>query len=262
MPAIQSPSNSPQGSQREDHRPLVPCQQPRRTIRHQGTAGAAWPGGARCAHPSDESQTERLGVKYGPEIVGLLKAMWLQHEQPCGKRLLAISASQIDRLLAPFRAKTSGRRPYRASEVCQQVPLRTGIWEASGPGWLENRHRSPLRRQQTWQHHVKFLPDRHPQWMNGITHRLEPEPSRYPDPVERERVEPSLGHAGLQIRQRLRSPQPEHPELAWATARPSHRDTITAVSQKRQRPCRAKKPTHMRLCLRWRRITLISVVEH
>ena len=188
--------------------------------------------------------------------------MWLQHEQPCGKRLLAISASQIDRLLAPFRAKTSGRRPYRASEVCQQVPLRTGIWEASGPGWLENRHRSPLRRQQTWQHHVKFLPDRHPQWMDGITHRLEPEPSRYPDPVERERVEPSLGHAGLQIRQRLRSPQPEHPELAWATVRPSHRDTITAVSQKRQRPCRAKKPTHMRLCLRWRRITLISVVEH
>jgi hypothetical protein len=53
--------------------------------------------------PTPPTKAKRIGwaVKYGPEIVGLLKAIWLQHGQPCGKRLLAISASQIDRLLAP-----------------------------------------------------------------------------------------------------------------------------------------------------------------
>ena len=81
--------------------------------------------------------------RYGPDVAGLLKAIWMQHEQPCGKRLLAvlpllvlswerhhgeissgvksgllaISASQIDRVLAPFRVKLPGRRPFPGSEV-------------------------------------------------------------------------------------------------------------------------------------------------
>ena len=101
--------------------------------------------------------------RYGPDVAGLLKAIWMQHEQPCGKRLLAvlpllvpswerhhgeissgvksgllaISASQIDRVLAPFRVKLPGRRPFPGSEVRRQVPLRTGPWETTGPGWME-----------------------------------------------------------------------------------------------------------------------------
>lgn len=122
--------------------------------------GPAVPG---AVAPPAKAKRSGGAVKYGPEIIGLLKAMWLQHEQPCGKRLLAvlpllvpswerhhgllavpvrsgllaISASQIDRVLAPFRAKTPGRRPYPGSEVRRQVPLRTGPWETSGPGWME-----------------------------------------------------------------------------------------------------------------------------
>ena len=51
--------------------------------------------------------------------------------------LLQISRTQIDRVLAPFRARSVGRRPSPGCEVRRQVPLRTGPWEVSGPGWVE-----------------------------------------------------------------------------------------------------------------------------
>ena len=101
--------------------------------------------GARLEGPP----VERGGsVKvYGPELVGILKAIWLQNEQPCGKRLLAvlpllvpswerhygeldpavksgllkISRTQIDRVLAPFRTRAGPRRPSPGSEVRRQV---------------------------------------------------------------------------------------------------------------------------------------------
>jgi hypothetical protein len=99
---------------------------------------------------------------YGPEVVAVLKRLWQASDQLCGKRLapvlglwltswekrhgvveedirrklLKISPAQIDRLLRPW--KSAGRlRPRQANEVRRQVPLRTGPWEESAPGWIE-----------------------------------------------------------------------------------------------------------------------------
>lgn len=100
--------------------------------------------------------------RYGPEVVGLLKRLWLASDQLCGKRLapvlglwliswekrhglveegirrklLKISPAQIDRLLRPWKSARR-RRPRQANEVRRQVPLRTGPWEESAPGWIE-----------------------------------------------------------------------------------------------------------------------------
>ena len=98
-------------------------------------------------------------------LLPLIKALWQASEQPCGKRLRAIlrdwlpywekahgaipaahrlllkkvSAAQLDRLLAPCRAGAGGRRRGRGGDgtLKAQVPLRTGPWEVSGPGWTE-----------------------------------------------------------------------------------------------------------------------------
>lgn len=98
-------------------------------------------------------------------ILPLIKSIWLVSEQPCGKRLKPIlrewlpywekahgalppathqllrrvSPAQLDRLLAPHRA-SAGRRhrgPRGDGTLKAQVPLRTGPWEVSGPGWTE-----------------------------------------------------------------------------------------------------------------------------
>ena len=99
------------------------------------------------------------------EILPLIKSLWLVSEQPCGKRLKPIlrewmpywekahgalpsathsllrrvSPAQLDRLLAPHRA-CAGRR-HRGlggdGTLKAQVPLRTGPWQVSGPGWTE-----------------------------------------------------------------------------------------------------------------------------
>lgn len=97
--------------------------------------------------------------RYGPEVVALLKGLWFASGQLCGKRLqpvlepwlrslelrdgpvdeevgrkvLTISAAQIDRLLSPSRARGT-RRMRPECTVRSQVPLRTGPWEAAGPG--------------------------------------------------------------------------------------------------------------------------------
>jgi hypothetical protein len=99
---------------------------------------------------------------YGHEAVLALKTIWLCAEQPCGKRLKGmlcewlqhypqplsehtckqlanVSASQIDRLLAPYRIhhpkRLYGTRP--GTLLKHQIPIKTEHWEVSKPGYVE-----------------------------------------------------------------------------------------------------------------------------
>jgi hypothetical protein len=121
--------------------------------------------GQRCA-PRSKGKVRKHGGsarRYGPGEIAVLKALWMQSEQPCGKRLkalvplwvpswerhhgelsaesrellLALSASHMDRLLEPFKVSGGARRPDAAHQIRSQIPLRTGPWETSGPGWIE-----------------------------------------------------------------------------------------------------------------------------
>jgi len=110
-------------------------------------------------------------VHPGPErryemIEPVVKAIWLSSEKPCGKRLLPIvrqwlpyyerrygelsyrqrrlvkqvSAATLDRLLASARAQHVGRgrcgtKP--GSLLRSEIPIRTGTWDLSQPGYLE-----------------------------------------------------------------------------------------------------------------------------
>lgn len=104
--------------------------------------------------------------KYGEGERGVLKAIWLAAEQPCGKRLkpalplwlphyeaengviesglrenlLKVSAAAIDRLLAPCRVAVGARarcgtRP--GTLLRRDIPVRTEHWDVAGPGWVE-----------------------------------------------------------------------------------------------------------------------------
>jgi hypothetical protein len=103
--------------------------------------------------------------RYG-EIQAVVQYIWMQAEQPCGKRLVPIlrqwlpyyerrferlsrghrqlvgqiSAATLDRLLAPARAQHVGRgrcgtKP--GSLLRSEIPIRTGTWDLSRPGYLE-----------------------------------------------------------------------------------------------------------------------------
>jgi hypothetical protein len=103
---------------------------------------------------------------YGAREKQIIKVIWLKAQQPCSKRLvavlplwlpfyerwygrvaprvrqkvLAISASTLDRLLAPARAQAArrrrcGTRPGRL--IRTQIPIRAGEWQIDGPGYLE-----------------------------------------------------------------------------------------------------------------------------
>lgn len=103
--------------------------------------------------------------RYG-EIQSVVQYIWLAAEQPCGKRLVPIlrqwlpyyerrferlsrghrqlvgqiSAATLDRLLAPARAEHVGRgrcgtKP--GSLLRSEIPIRTGTWDLSRPGYLE-----------------------------------------------------------------------------------------------------------------------------
>lgn len=110
-------------------------------------------------------------VHPGPErlyelIEPVVKYIWLRSERPCGKRLVPIlrqwlpfyelregrlaprqrqlvgqvSAASLDRLLARARAQQGGRgrcgtKP--GSLLRSEIPLRTGTWDLSRPGFLE-----------------------------------------------------------------------------------------------------------------------------
>lgn len=115
--------------------------------------------------PARPPKVERRGGprnKYGAAEISLLKVLWLASGQLCGKRLvpvlecwlkswerrhgeveaavrakvLQISAAQADRLLARHKVKGGGAvRP--GCEVRRQIPIRTGPWAVSAPGWIE-----------------------------------------------------------------------------------------------------------------------------
>ena len=103
--------------------------------------------------------------RYG-EIQAVVQYIWLTAEQPCGKRLVPIlrqwlpyyerrferlrrgqrqlvgqiSAATLDRLLAPARAEhvrrgRCGTKP--GSLLRSEIPIRTGTWDLSRPGYLE-----------------------------------------------------------------------------------------------------------------------------
>ncbi len=103
--------------------------------------------------------------RYGPEVAEALKDVWLAADQPCSKLLhpvlgcyvesyerrygpfapavraglFQLSASTIDRLLAPVRLLEPRRirRPQGIAAVKQQVDIRAGEWTVQEPGWLE-----------------------------------------------------------------------------------------------------------------------------
>jgi hypothetical protein len=104
-------------------------------------------------------------ARYGAAEVEVLKAVWLAAEQPCGKRLVAalpiwvpaysrrtklaaavkarllgMSASTADRLLAPWRARLKikglgGTKP--GSLLKTQIPIRGEAWDEKRAGYLE-----------------------------------------------------------------------------------------------------------------------------
>jgi hypothetical protein len=116
------------------------------------------PVGPGRVHPGPERRYEM--------IEPVVKEIWLRAEKPCGKRLLPIvrqwlpyyerrygelsygqrrlvkqvSAATLDRLLASARAQHSGRgrcgtKP--GSLLRSEIPIRTGSWDLSQPGYLE-----------------------------------------------------------------------------------------------------------------------------
>ena len=110
------------------------------------------------AHPGPARRYE--------EVQPVVQYIWQKAEQPCGKRLVPIlrqwlpyyerrferlspghrklvgqiSAATLDRLLAPARAQYAGRgrcgtKP--GSLLRCEIPIRTGTWDLSRPGYLE-----------------------------------------------------------------------------------------------------------------------------
>lgn len=102
--------------------------------------------------------------KYGAEVVAVIEAIWRASEQPCGKRLkailplwlpyyeaskgqldesirekvLAISAAQIDRVLAPKKVSGKGLCGTKPGSLLRtQIPIRTDNFDIHRPGFLE-----------------------------------------------------------------------------------------------------------------------------
>lgn len=115
----------------------------------------------------EASGRERPGPEpqYG-RIEPIVRQIWLSAEQPCGKRLVPIlhqwlpfyerrhgrlsaalrrlvrqiSPASVDRLLTPVRAQYPGKgrcgtKP--GSLLKSDIPIRTGTWDLTGPGYLE-----------------------------------------------------------------------------------------------------------------------------
>lgn len=105
-------------------------------------------------------------VVYGPAVEEVLLKIWEAAEQPCGKRLvellglwlpyyncergkltsqtlkkvLRISPAQVDRLLAPHKARVQhrGRCGTKPGGLLKHhIPIRTDHWDVSRPGYLE-----------------------------------------------------------------------------------------------------------------------------
>ena len=122
--------------------------------------------GARTGWGGDPALRKGRPPEYGEEVVEVLWRIWKVSEQPCGKRLVemlglwlphyetqhgklgtkvrkqlkAISAAQVDRLLAPRKAhcKHRGRSGTKPGSLLKHhIPIRTDNWDISKPGWLE-----------------------------------------------------------------------------------------------------------------------------
>lgn len=122
--------------------------------------------GAKAGWGGDPGVRKGRPPSYGQEVVNVFWEIWKVAEQPCGKRLVAmrelwlphfehhhgklcqevrkqvfsISAAQIDRLLAPRKARSgvkgrSGTKPGGLLKT--QIPIRTDNWDITQPGYLE-----------------------------------------------------------------------------------------------------------------------------
>ena len=122
--------------------------------------------GAKAGWGGDPRVRKGRPTEYGAAVGEVLWRIWQAAEQPCGKRLaemrllwlphyearhgrltqtvrrkvLAISAAQIDRLLAPrkLRGGARGRCGTKPGGLLKtQIPIRTDNWDISRPGYLE-----------------------------------------------------------------------------------------------------------------------------
>ena len=122
--------------------------------------------GARSGWGGDPAVPKGRPPEYGVDVIEVLWRIWKVAEQPCGKRLkallptwlphyegehgrlktalrkkvLAVSAAQIDRLLAPRKTRAghrgrSGTKPGGLLKT--QIPIRTDNWDITRPGFLE-----------------------------------------------------------------------------------------------------------------------------
>ena len=107
-----------------------------------------------------------IAARYGEAERVVLKGIWLDAEQPCGKRLhaalptwlpfyekhhgrlspalrrnvLSVSPATIDRLLSPCRARVGSRDGFGTRPgtlLRSQIPVRTEHWDVSVPGYME-----------------------------------------------------------------------------------------------------------------------------
>ena len=122
--------------------------------------------GARAGWGGDPVKAKGRPPKYGAAVEEVLWQIWKVAEQPCGKRLaamraqwlphyeathgklprpvkaatLAISPAQIDRLLAPRKARAGakGRCGTKPGGLLKHhIPIRTDNWDITRPGFLE-----------------------------------------------------------------------------------------------------------------------------
>lgn len=122
--------------------------------------------GAKVGWGGDPATSKGRPALYGPEVVEVLWHIWKAAEQPCGKRLVQllplwlphyeaehgklrrelrqkvrlVSAAQVDRLLAPRKARAGsrGRCGTKPGGLLKtHIPIRTDNWDITKPGWLE-----------------------------------------------------------------------------------------------------------------------------
>jgi hypothetical protein len=120
-------------------------------------------GSLQQSSPQQKSRRGRKTKYHQPELVAFLKALWIAANLACGKRLKAmipnwlphypetlsdaiksllatISASTIDRLLKPQRAKHQkcGLGTTKPGSILKHhIPVKTNQWDETRPGFLE-----------------------------------------------------------------------------------------------------------------------------
>ena len=121
---------------------------------------------AKAGWGGDPALAKGRPAVYGPAEVEVLFKIWRAAEQPCGKRLVEllplwlpyyedeygamevctlqklgqISAAQVDRLLAPHKARLRyrGRCGTKPGGLLKHhIPIRTDNWDVNRPGFLE-----------------------------------------------------------------------------------------------------------------------------